>query len=419
MWIIPDTYLPASVSAQDMVESKEDLNLPGLDIESSLMWRSKPSQLRTWLQRWNRVSWMRPLFIRILKPSRQAFFEEQLTLSLADIRASRLAQQANVKGQKTPDTCGPTSQRLSGSYDPVAFSLRMSKATSASDLTKSSATWKNEVTIRRGEYSQRLKLARITRENESTSWATPNTMDHLAQRSEEGLRRQATGARKGRTRPANLREQVSPEAVAVYAENRQWLTPRATDIGKGESNETFTKRMGDRSDRVAQSLPAQVNNPKTWPTVRVSSGNGASQKELAAGNPKRRLETEVLLNPNTWPTPSAHEARLGYQDRSDPSKKGSQKSLLTVIVDDGGGRDAIKGHLNPDWVESLMGVPQGWTSLTGGTGYMPEWTGDWERAPRVVDACVDRVDRIRMLGNGVVPQTAAKAWEILDKELTV
>ena len=33
---------------------------------------------------------------------------------------------------------------------------------------------------------------------------------------------------------------------------------------------------------------------------------------------------------------------------------------------------------------------------------------------RLVDGCADRVDRIRMLGNGVVPQTAAKAWEALN-----
>lgn len=47
------------------------------------------------------------------------------------------------------------------------------------------------------------------------------------------------------------------------------------------------------------------------------------------------------------------------------------------------------------------------------------WNGRsaWSPEPelgRVVNGCTDRVDRIRMLGNGVVPQTAAKAWEILN-----
>jgi DNA (cytosine-5)-methyltransferase 1 len=40
----------------------------------------------------------------------------------------------------------------------------------------------------------------------------------------------------------------------------------------------------------------------------------------------------------------------------------------------------------------------------------------WDAEPRVgrvVDGCANRVDRTRLLGNGIVPQTAAKAWEVL------
>lgn len=54
------------------------------------------------------------------------------------------------------------------------------------------------------------------------------------------------------------------------------------------------------------------------------------------------------------------------------------------------------GVLNPDWVECLMGLPVGWTD-EGTKG--------------------NRVDRLRLLGNGVVPQTAALAFETLLPEV--
>jgi len=48
------------------------------------------------------------------------------------------------------------------------------------------------------------------------------------------------------------------------------------------------------------------------------------------------------------------------------------------------------------------------------------YIGSWPPEPRlgrVVDGCADRVDRIRLLGNGVVPKTAAKAWSVLSEDL--
>ena len=76
--------------------------------------------------------------------------------------------------------------------------------------------------------------------------------------------------------------------------------------------------------------------------------------------------------------------------------------------------------LNPYWVEALMGLPQGWTALDGTE---TEMQGTWEDSsweegiPRVIKDCLNRIDRIRMCGNGVVPQTAALAWKVLSNKL--
>ena len=59
------------------------------------------------------------------------------------------------------------------------------------------------------------------------SWRTPNTMDHLGLRSEEGVIRQATGARDGREKPANLREQVDPKTCQIY-KGARGISPNQT-----------------------------------------------------------------------------------------------------------------------------------------------------------------------------------------------
>jgi hypothetical protein len=108
MWILPKNYQLSSHFAQDMVESKEDLTLPGLNIESSLMWRSKPSPLRTWSRRWKPGSYLPHLFTRILKPSQRTSFEEKLASSLEDIHVNLSQQQGSDSEKMTQDTSGPT-----------------------------------------------------------------------------------------------------------------------------------------------------------------------------------------------------------------------------------------------------------------------------------------------------------------------
>jgi len=462
MWIIPNNYPLYSAFAQDMVASKEDLTLLESSIESSLMWRSKPSRLHSWLQRWNRVSWLRHLFGRTLKPSRQKSFEIALTSLLEAIPVRDSPKLDGAKELKTNDTSGRLSGMQFDLFDLVDVSSKTSRDTLRWDSPLLSQIWRRRVIEQRGEYSQRLKSALRTRGRESSLW----------------------------------------------------LTPRATDTNKGEGNSTFTARMGDRTENVAQSLPAQVNNPRTWPTPSADqAGEGPMLNELLtkegepaklgerAYHPGAKYHTQITLNRavQMFPTPDERgftndgsleklarsgvtkEEYEGMAYRAGRLKKGkfwpkprARKGWLTPQVQDSkhsgtnssenGQRDLLvnqvnwptpraledkdcgpvgsksqlhmekrsylcakakdpkrpTGQLNPNWVEQLMGVPPGWTALDGTSN---EWQygwhdGSWEEGiPRVVESCPDRVDRIRLLGNGVVPQTAAKAWRVLEERL--
>ena len=105
-----------------------------------------------------------------------------------------------------------------------------------------------------GECFQRPEWVAPINVKEFSSWLTPSTMDTLPVRSEEALRKQANGLRKGRSTPASLREQVDPEAVKIYAE-ANWRTPSASDPvgGVKDLNSDKYKNAGSSKDKVTGS----------------------------------------------------------------------------------------------------------------------------------------------------------------------
>jgi len=136
-------------------------------------------------------------------------------------------------------------------------------------------------------------------------------------------------------------------------------------------------------------------------------------------------DLEELGYTTTWGLFSAEEVGAPHQrkrvfimahtnHRCDELQKARQKKRLPGFVE---------GRLSPEWVESLMGLPVGWTKLQNdrcdSRGWKEEasWLdGSWEKdIPRVAESQEHCTDRLILLGNGVVPSTAAKAWTVLDK----
>ena len=289
MWILPKNYPLSSHFVQDMVASKEDLTLPGLNIESSLLAKSKPTRLRTWQTRWKQGNYYRHLFGRILKPCQYSLFETKLTSLLAAIHVSPLVQQDSEKELMTPDTCGLTSGDTLNQLDLFAASSRMLKDTSVSDSEKSLQTWKNSVTQQRGEYSQRVKLAHLTKEKESTSWPTATVFD------------------------------VTGGSYPTELVNGQWRSKHSKD----PNSPWYGAKLRDAVETAE----------RMWPTP--------STRDYKGGISPERTHQKLLEGKRAHM--GALDNRVAYQAWTETGEKG--------------------GHLNPEWVEWLMGVPTGWTEL--------------------------------------------------------
>ncbi len=73
------------------------------------------------------------------------------------------------------------------------------------------------------------------------------------------------------------------------------------------------------------------------------------------------------------------------------------------------------GNINPNWVEWLLGLPGGWTDPTL---VNPAPHAGWSTEPyipRTLANAYERKNRLSALGNGLVPQAAAAALEMLQE----
>jgi hypothetical protein len=78
-----------------------------------------------------------------------------------------------------------------------------------------------------------------------------------------------------------------------------FLTPRATDTGKGERQETFLKRMGDRTDKCHQSLPSQIGGSLSADWVEALMGYPLGWTDIDKEAGMENLYPEKWLD-GTW-----------------------------------------------------------------------------------------------------------------------
>jgi hypothetical protein len=115
-------------------------------------------------------------------------------------------------------------------------------------------------------------------------------------------------------------------------------------------------------DNHQNNLTAVVFDQESFPTPIASEaehyrmrGNSQISQSLSA----KARKGELL------PTPTTRDWKGGYKEDALTRKDGKSRRFdaLPNAAIGGVGTDIVSGHLNPDWVEWLMGVPTGWTEL--------------------------------------------------------
>ena len=343
MWILPKK-LHTSAFVQDMKALGLDSEEFSQICEKSLTWRGKDSLSRTWLRRLNRVNWMKHLSSRTLKHSHTKSFVERYLSSQEASLVSLSQLQESVKQPKTHDTCSHTSETESETANLELFSSKTWKESSQPRQetenqfsNMSSENWKAWVTEQRQEYSQRVKLAHLTKESESSSsgstknWATPQTFDHVnLVRTPEKLAQTRAEKNAG---CMNLREQVHyPDMDHSRKAAKSWPTPTTAEGTK-------------------------IGNQPNYGQV------GLSNHPSIVGHPDRAKlnKSGKPQGSQSWPTPRANKVHPVITEENREQLANRNKANLKEDI--AGHCGKATGKLNPDWVEQLMGLPTGWTDF--------------------------------------------------------
>jgi hypothetical protein len=298
---------------------------------------------------------------------------QNLTSLQGESHANLSAWQDSKKARKTLDTSGRACLKSLSTKDPLMLLSKMLVASSMWHSTRCALNWKVKATPQGRLYFQLQASTLPTKEIESgvserNLWATPQLTDGTRINQKPRAKEDLTEAAK-QGGCSNLREQV-------HEDGSLWPTPRATTRMAYFEQPSPSMIKGTHGWNLnAAVTDAESENPhRMWPTPRAAIGMHMKMSQgLSDLQHKRYLETEV-----------AHE-----HIEVEKQKPG--------------------GHLNADWVEWLMGYGKGYTDLSIDEKLtLKDHQGFYEepRTSRVTHNQQDKVNRLKSLGNSIVPQIA-------------
>lgn len=374
---------------------------------------------RSWFRGCGRALWIRRLFGQMPEPSTAARGVEQWIASLRATHALPSQSPDSARAWTILDICGPTSPASSEKPRRHLSSSKTSQTTFGWDSEKSVATYEEWATGLRQDCLLRLKRARRIFASDSSLWPTATLSGNTntpeaSEKSGTGLRTAAvlwpTVTQDSVTsRSARYRQGGTPLTLMA---SDLWPTPNPPNGGRAMKAEDVAERGATEKGKRQVDLGSAA---KFWPTPKTPSGGAearASISKRGAGGEDLEATTQMWQTPATdsfrcrggdrkdemgldqqarlWATPSSldwkgkcttlirpnGQHRLDQLDRQaeyfrlrpETSSTGSESLSATpplppLLNRHGNPAPRPMRRLNPLFVEWLMGVPRGWTSL--------------------------------------------------------